>query len=752
MQPIPQSSTAPGKMETNEQRLFNNLEPLCDSLRTFVVSFNKYISEASEQDQIQSMNRLQELSRPELTIFTTIDERKIAGLKISMMEQPSGADLTDASQQREQRDIQYDSCTAKASGASAYRAASADKAEIFQCQANYLEFEKKFVFDRLIHEASFSPTSKHLVINGSEDEHDDRLDIWRLADDGNWLHTGELCGFNHHYEFNRAENTLLSAEDDGEVTVSTLSTDGSWEEAAVLEPEPEQEHYPKVQVAFSPLQKKIMAWDTHTGKINLLREDSNGRWIPLTQTKKVRHHQQWGPQQPPLQPMDNHILTYQGTTATIWSCNDDNNCLDENKVIECDSDISSAQMSDDGQLAVIFTVGRQVVFLGCDTDGQWLQIGQVYHPKWSFDHLNRRHFHFVDRATFNAAGQYAITQDSGHRVIISGYDNNGDWVIKTEIQDCKEARFSPSGRKLLARLLDPLDCINTDDKPDEGVDTERVYNSEPIVRRSPGTFKLWDCSSTGDRLDEAQTLEHIGSSDVIFSPSENLLLSYGNGSNFACIWGDDGEGNLVEKGWVSYQQMIKYAAFNPQEDSVLTYNDGRTVKIHGLNSQGAWQEQLKLQHQRYIRDARFSPSGCLAYSISVDRTACIMGRDDDGEWMKLAVTSPGIYSVDGASFNEPENHFLTYGNKLDRKDKHQPGLVQLWGIGDDDKWVQKEQIKVDYPVKEAKFSPDGDHLMIHCHDERRMRTRSEAGIALLWKIPDSPGQEIATLEALQDGQ
>ena len=302
-----------------------------------------------------------------------------------------------------------------------------------------------------------------------------------------------------------------------------------------------------------------------------------------------------------------------------------------------------------------------------------------------------------------------LTRARGKKVIISGYHENGTWVGKVEIDGCTKARFSPSGRKILAEL-------------------------------GSGTFKLLDCNSTEGQLDKGQGFEHSGSHDAIFSPSENLLLSYGSESNFACIWGDDEAGNLVERARVCHQGGIDYAAFNAREDCMLTRSRDRTVKIQGLDSQGEWQEQFEVQHQNTVRIARFSPSERLIYTVSLDKTACILERDDSGQWMKQVVSSPDAYQIYGAHFNELETHFLIYGNKTNRKDKRKPGFVQLfvrlWGT-DDDQWIRKEQIKLDHPVKMALFSPDSEHLIIHCNNIQRGPGVSKAGggTALLWKIP-----------------
>ena len=107
-----------------------------------------------------------------------------------------------------------------------------------------------------------------------------------------------------------------------------------------------------------------MSYDPQTGKINVLREDSNGRWTPLTQAKEISHCQQTVTHQLPFEATNHYLLTYQGTTATIWGCSDETHCLEEQKVIECNRQIAGAQLSHDEQHAVIFTESGQAIFLG----------------------------------------------------------------------------------------------------------------------------------------------------------------------------------------------------------------------------------------------------------------------------------------------------------------------------------------------------------------------------------------------------
>ncbi|WP_257283083.1 WD40 repeat domain-containing protein [Endozoicomonas sp. SESOKO1] len=783
MQPIAPGSAATSTItsttETNERQIFNDLKPLLKS----VAAFNKDISEASASEQINSLARLKQNSPPELTILTAISNRRleIIGLNISMIQPLSCIGLASASQQHEQRNISYDSpidsgsadqgmvpggalliatnsdntltslnrsstddsatgsaprkvLTAEAPGTAANLAVPVNdqlqdvvpnrqpgntgpvKAGIFHCQTNYLELKLEARFRHHIVDVSFSPMGENLFIRGRDGKDDYfSLKIWRQGANGNWVQKGEVedSASIYRYELNRSENTLLSSSRSGNVTVSTLNSDGYWEKAVVLGHTPCHEGYPPMVAAFSPFQDKIMSYDPQTGKINVLREDSNGRWILLTQAKEVRNSQKAGQQQGPFRATNHYLLTYKGTTATIWGCDDENNCLEELKTIECSENIRSAQLSHDERHAVIFFGKGNAACLNCDVDGNWSHSGEICRPESLINDDNQCHYKLVAGASFDASGQYMLTRDVSKKVIISGYLDDGTWVGKAEIEGCTKARFSPSGRKILAEL---------------GIDG----------------FKLLDCNSIDNQLDKGQSFEHRGSYEAIFSPSENLLLSYGNETNFACIWGDDEAGNLVEKARSCHQGGVDYAAFNPQEDCVLTRSRG-TVKVLGLDSQGKWQEQFEVEHQSMIRIARFSLSGRLIYTVSLDKTACILGRDDNGQWIKQTVTSPDAYQIYGAQFNKLENHFLIYGNKMNRKDKCQPGFVQLFmqltqlrGTGKDGQWVIIEQIKLDHPVRMAGFSPDGDHLMIHCNDDRRGLVPSKAGTALLWKIPASP--------------
>ena len=796
------SRAAASKIEANEQQLLNGVKPLLES----VAAYNKQILKVPESNQIESLKRLQQSAPPELTILTAIGKRKltITGLNISTMTQSSDADLAYASQQQEQRNVPWeshiepvspdkgmlpagsvsvssDSLTpmnrsatddsasgsvprevgaAEAPGTTAISTVPVNKlpdvvyrqpgnidsvkADIFQCQTNYLELNLLASFDQSIGGISFSPMGKYLFIHGCDGSDDYSLKIWRQGADGNWLHNGEIRDSDsfRHYQLNRSENTLLSCSRNGNVRVSTLNSDGCWEEAVVLALTPSHENYPPMVAGFSPLQDKIMCYDPQTGKVNVLREDSHGRWSPVTRISEISHYQQTGPQQPPFAATDHYLLTYQGATATIWGFIDQGNCLKEKKVFECNRRISSAQLSDDEQHAVIFTWGNQAIFLGCDDDGNWSRIGENHHPESWTNGDNRRISNLIYSASFNGSGTLALTCDINDNVIVSGSDNNGAWVGKTEIQDCRDARFSPSGNKLLARLgsgsFKLWDYNNTGNQLNKGQSSEHNGSQEAssrgnklLARFGSGSFKFRGFASSDNPLGKAQTLKHSGSREVIFSPSENLLLSYGSKTNFACIWGNR-KGKLVEQARVYHPGGVDYAAFNALEDSVLTRGRDQTLKIRGLTNRGKSQEQLVVQHQNSITDAQFSSSGHFAYTVSLDDTACILGRDDNGQWLQQAVANSGPYSIKGARFNKLEHYFLVYGNNL--KDKRQPGFVQLWGIGDDGTWVERERIKLEHPVTMAEFSPDDEHLVIHCNHDRG-KGPAEAGTALLWKIP-----------------
>ncbi|WP_422460191.1 hypothetical protein [Endozoicomonas sp. ALB115] len=685
-------------------------------------AFNKCIEKVPASDQTPSLKQLTPDLPPEPGITTTTDQRKIAELPVSMMQQSSKDGLSGAMQQHGQlpdvavNNRQPDTIDPMVE-------------DIFHCQRDYLRLTAQFSFNYGVFDASFSPEDQGLVIHGcSRDDY--RLGIWRPGTDGKWLdeHKWHSLAPNAvlRYDNESGGLTILRDNHDGSVLVSKSKDIDPGQDEVAFDRTPGNEESPKEMPDCSPLQDKIITRDVQTGKISVWGEDINGRWTPLTQNKEIRHWPMKDSVQICFGARSNCILTCEDRTATFWNCDDQNKCLEKIKTIECNSKILSVQFSDDERHALILTEGNEEVFVGCDADGNWLQIGEIIHPEGRLNHLNE-HEGSVDYASINASGQHTLTVDKDRNALISGYNDDGAWVVQTEMQNCAYARFSPSGRMLRASLYKP-----------EG------SGSETICRPTNVIYKVLDCRRPG----KAQTLEHPGSSDIIFSPSEDLMLSYGFDSEFACIWGDDGAGNLVEKARAgNYQMGISHAAFNAQEDSVLTLDLRGNLKIQGLDSQGNLHKQLVVKHSDHILDAQFSHSGNLAYSTSLG-TASILGRETNGEWIKLAQTNStsnlGVYGIEGVRFNGPENHFLTYGNKLDSNDQRQPGLVQLWGIDADGKWVEKDKIVLDHRVGMVKFSPDGDHLFIYCFNEQKDRDAdSNFSTVLVCKIPATSGQETA---------
>lgn len=666
-----------------------------------VTDDRKRLLEVSNPNQAQSLKRLKQDFPHTWMTSTDIGGRKleIVGLNASTKNESPGARLADAAHQHDQADVtQCDS-------PDGLNNINPTKNYIFQCQENCLELKLMASFDHTTINDWFSPTGKNLLISGCDSLSDHSLRTWRQGVDGNWLENGKITYSQTIFpEFNQSENTLLTINDKDNVRVSTLNSDGRWEKsvALTLPSHDKSGYFSSVHAGFSPLKDQIMSYDQQTGKINVLRADGNGRWTLLTQPEDLKT----GKFPLPFKAMNNYLLTCNGTEATIWGCNDKNNCLEKKKVIACNSQIVKAQLSNDEQHALIVPEGNKIIFLACDVDGNWSHIAKIHHPRKLLIYHDRAEFNRIASACFNTSGHYALTRDTDNLSIVSGYDDNGAWVIKKVIQRSDYVVFSPSGRKIRTHF----GC---------------------------GKFKIWDCKNASVSQDKGQLLQHINSDKIIFSPSENLLITYGKQTDFACIWGDDGEGNLIEKLRIYHQGGIRSAVFNAQEDSVMSssYSDC-TVKIHGLDREGKWQEQWV---DEQIDVARFSSSGHLALAISQDNSVCILGRHNNGKWMKQALTKPNAYQIRDAQFNRLNDHFLTFGNKKNHTDHNKPGLVQLWSAGDDGKWTIKEQITLDHPVKIAHFDPDGDHLIIRCENNLESAT-PKGGTALLWKIPANPMQ------------
>ncbi|MBO9481726.1 WD40 repeat domain-containing protein [Salinisphaera sp. G21_0] len=695
MQPIAQSSLRSidgSGLKKDEEALINGLKPISG----LVANFNKSIKEASEPNQNQSFKRLKEHLPPGWTISTdtNIDHRKLEIVEFRFSTNHLSPGTTS-----QEPDIETIHCDSPIESGNIDPA----KLEIFQCKTNGLELQVQACFGRDIQTTCFSPTGKNLLISGSDSLMDHSLVTWRQGVDGNWSennrHNAKVSN-EIFFQFNRLENTLLSTCSDGRVKVRTLDSDGRWEKLLVLGHLPLEDGDEPVSANFSPLQDKIMTYDHRDGIINVFRVDGNNGWTRLNQPSKIR---QIGLSALEFMAANNYLLTCNGIKATIWGCSDQSNCL-ENKFDKVyDSPIEDCQMSYDEQHALILPRGNQVFFLARDVDGNWSQVGEVRHSEQIVNHHNEHVRNRICKASLNHSGLYALTRDLANKSIISGYDDHGAWVEKREIPSCDYAIFSHSGRKVLASF-------------------------------GSGSFKVWDCNSIGNSLDKGQPLEHIGSDRVIFSPSENLLLSYGVLTNYVCIWGDDEEGNLVEKARVCHQGGIFDARINNQEDSVLSVGLDYFVKIQGLDSDGKRREPLVVEQQGRVELSGFSPSGSFAIIVK-GNTACILGRDDNREWTQQVVTRLDDYLIQFVQFNKLENHFLIFGSGF--KDHGKPGFVQLWGIGDDDKWAEKELITLDHPVEMAEFSPDGDHLLIHCKNNSGGTVSLKGATALLWKIPAS---------------
>ena len=418
MQPIARSSAATSRIETNERQLFNNLEPLRKSVVAYnkdiseasasdqIKSLRRLrqnspneltIITAISKRRLEiiglNMSMIQPLAGAGLTNVTQQHEQRIipcdsrtdpesvdqgmaaagavptATHTLTSLNSPSTEDSATGA-------LPTKAVTAEASGTAADSAVAVyDKqlqdvvpdrqpvnaepvvTRIYHCRTNYLKLREEVRLRNQIVDVSFSPMGKNLFIRGRDTKDDFSLQIWRQGADGDWMQKGETGGDSAaigRYELNRSENTLLTISRNGYMRVSTLNSDGHWENAVELELTPYSEDYPPMVAEFSPLQDKIMTYDPPTGKINVLRADSNGRWIPMTQAKEIRNSQKAGQQQGPFRATDHHLLTYKGTTATIWGCNDENNCVEELKTIECNENIRCAQLSHDEQHAVIF--------------------------------------------------------------------------------------------------------------------------------------------------------------------------------------------------------------------------------------------------------------------------------------------------------------------------------------------------------------------------------------------------------------
>lgn len=229
-------------------------------------AFNKCIATVPESDQNLTLKQWTQDLPPEPGITATTDQRKIAELPVSMMQQSSKDGLSGAMQQHGQlpdvavNNRQPDTINPMVE-------------DIFHCQTDYLRLEAKLIFSNYsVFDASFSPASESLVIHCcSRDGY--RLGIWRPGTDGKWLDEHKWHSLAPDavmlYQLNKSGLTILSDNHDGSVLVSKSKDIDPGQEEVALDHTPGNEESPKEMPDFSPLQDKIITRDVQTGKISV---------------------------------------------------------------------------------------------------------------------------------------------------------------------------------------------------------------------------------------------------------------------------------------------------------------------------------------------------------------------------------------------------------------------------------------------------------------------------------------------------
>ena len=150
-------------------------------------------------------------------------------------------------------------------------------------------------------------------------------------------------------------------------------------------------------------------------------------------------------------------------------------------------------------------------------------------------------------------------------------------------------------------------------------------------------------------------------------------------------------------GTVRHDACIQQASFNPGGNHLVTISEQGVAKVWGLID-GQWQEQLSIPT---VRKACFSPEGNYLMALSLGETSTVW-KLVDKKWEKARNLqhSPGINS---GQFSPNGSYFVAFSRI---------GFARIWALIDG-QW-QEINFRQSFSqiIKSARFSPDGNHLVV----------------------------------------
>ena len=226
--------------------------------------------------------------------------------------------------------------------------------------------------------------------------------------------------------------------------------------------------------------------------------------------------------------------------------------------------------------------------------------------------------------------------------------------------------------------------------------------------------------------------------DARFSPDGKYLVTVSDDNHAKLCELEGGQWRekviLRHSPWV----MAMRVSFSPDgKYLVVTASYDNQAKLWELEG-GEWREKVTLKHSAWVMGASFSFDGNHLVITSVDGI-CKIWRLEDDQWQeKATIGHSHRQSITNAQFSPDGKYFLIASVQ---------GTVKIWKLVDG-QWREKFTINHGYRVRNARFSPDGKHLVsvisgvnsggIHFHH------------AKLWELVDNQSQEKVTTQQWQE--
>ena len=218
--------------------------------------------------------------------------------------------------------------------------------------------------------------------------------------------------------------------------------------------------------------------------------------------------------------------------------------------------------------------------------------------------------------------------------------------------------------------------------------------------------------------------KHPKSSYIVlaFSPDNNWLVS-GGGDSFARLTKRDG---TIQYG-IKHQDWVEGVAFGPDPAWFVTVSDDNIVRVLETAT-GA--EKFKMSHSGFVQKVTVSSDGQWIASTGYDQVVRIWDSVSGSQMLEIPLDSNGS----AIAFNQD-------GTRIVAADED--GNISLWDVS----MVKSRTHYIEFTefVREARFTPSGDFLVVNADDFNLWKIRSDQ----IYQIKNgTEGEIMATTESL----